>query len=255
MPFRKDINREAITKGEHRAPMSEPRLLVLETSGRLGEVALCCGAILLGQAPLSHGRKHARDLVPAAHSLLQHHQLAARDLNGVIVGIGPGSYTGLRVGVMSAKAMAYALDCPVIGVETFLGLAAQVPPEVGLVDVLSDAQQERVYVQSFQREEDAWRPKHDLVIRPLREWLADRDPEAWATGPGVSTYQDLLPSDLRLVEQSARAPTAKALHAIGLKRYLQGDHSDLWGLEPLYLRPSAAEEQWDRRIAQKDSTK
>ncbi|HZT83706.1 MAG TPA: tRNA (adenosine(37)-N6)-threonylcarbamoyltransferase complex dimerization subunit type 1 TsaB, partial [Gemmataceae bacterium] len=169
-----------------------------------------------------------------------------RDLHGVIVSRGPGSYTGLRVGVMSAKALAYATGCALLAVETFPVLAAQAPAEVLALDVIADAQQGRVYVQGFARPAAgaAWEARQPLAIRPLTEWLANRDPAAWVTGPGLQPYGKRLPEGVRTTDPALWHPQPEGLLRLGLARYLAGERDDVYAVEPLYLRPSAAEQQW-----------
>ena len=89
----------------------QAKLLLIETSGRNGFVAVAEGPTLREVRRLEEARRHARDLAPATVELLAAQGWKARDLNGVVVGLGPGSYTGLRVGVMSAKTLAYAVGC------------------------------------------------------------------------------------------------------------------------------------------------
>src|SRR5215210_4942333 len=105
-----------------------PRAMVLETSGRRGVVALADGARLLASRALDESRRNARDLAPAVAELLAGAGWKARRLEAVYVSLGPGSYTGLRVGVMSAKALAYATGCALLAVDTFAALAVQAPP-------------------------------------------------------------------------------------------------------------------------------
>ena len=93
----------------------------------------------------------ARNLAPAVSEMLAGLGWKPRDLQGVIVGRGPGSYTGLRVGLISAKIWAYATGCGLLAVETFAVIAAQVPEDVLRLEVIADAQQDRVYQQSFGR--------------------------------------------------------------------------------------------------------
>src|SRR4051812_11852306 len=119
----------------------------METSNQPGFVAVGEGPTLLGVRPLDESRRHGRDLAPAAAELLTACAWQPRDVGGVIVGRGPGSYTGLRVGVMSAKAFAYATGAALLTLENFTVLAAQAPAEVPRLAVVADAQQDRVYVQ------------------------------------------------------------------------------------------------------------
>jgi len=223
-----------------------PRLLLIETSSRAGWVAVAEGATTLEVRRLDEARRQARDLSPAVGELLAARKWKPHDLNGVVVGVGPGSYTGLRVGVMSAKMLCYATGAALIAVETFVALARQAPASALKVDVLADAQQERVYVQSFGRDLDAedLSARSPLAIRPLANWLSSRNVDAWVTGPGVDAHLGRLPAGLSLVEPELRQPRPESVLAVGLERYLAGQCADVWTLEPVYLRPSAAEEQW-----------
>src|SRR4029077_5174847 len=118
----------------------EPRLLILETSGRVGRVALAEGANLSDVRTLDEARRAARDLAPAAAELCAARGWKVRELDGVLVSLGPGSYTGLRIGIMSAKTLAYASSCVVLGLPTFAVIARQAPPDAINIEVLADAQ-------------------------------------------------------------------------------------------------------------------
>jgi tRNA threonylcarbamoyladenosine biosynthesis protein TsaB len=227
--------------------MSEPRLLLLETSGKRGLVGVAVGERLGGVHALDEGRRHARDLAPAVARLLHGQGWGAKQLDAVVVSRGPGSYTGLRVGLMSAKALAYATGCAVLAIDTFAVVARQAPPGCDRVEVIADAQQQSVYAQPFARAPAGWRSTAELTIRPFEEWLADRDPHAWVTGPGLAKWHARLPADLRLVDEAAREPGVESLLALGLERYRADQRDDLFALEPLYLRPSSAEQQWRGR--------
>ena len=219
------------------------KLLLIETSGWNGFVAVAEGTTLLQVRRLEEARRHARDLAPATVELLAAQGWKTRDLNGVVVGLGPGSYTGLRVGVMSAKTLAYAVGCTLFGVETFAVVAAQAPQEIYRLDVLADAQQEKVYAQSFGRDGDDWQPLGELGIRPFAEWLALRTSGTWVSGPGLHRWAPRLPADVPAVDAAFWEPQAETLLRLGLARYTVGVRDDPFALEPLYLRPSSAEEQ------------
>lgn len=224
-----------------------PRLLIVETSTRTGQVALALGEELRGVRRLDQARRHARDLAPALAALLAEQGWRPGDVQAAIVSRGPGSYTGLRVGIMSAKTFAYATGCVLLAVDTFAVLALQAPQAVVRVDVLADAQQDKVYVQSFRRTPEGWQPSSQLAIRPFADWLAAREPSAWVTGPGLHKWADRLPLQTPIVEGHLWEPRPASLLRIGLARYRAGEHDDPWTLAPLYLRPSSAEEQWRAR--------
>jgi tRNA threonylcarbamoyladenosine biosynthesis protein TsaB len=227
----------------------EPRLLILETSGQAGQVALAEGGRLLDARALDEARRHARDLVPAVRDLLAAQGWSPRELSAVLVSRGPGSYTGLRVGVMSAKALAYATGRALLAIDTFAAIARRAPVPARTLDVVADAQQDKVYVQRFARAADGanLEAAGALAIRPVAEWLPSLSQGVWVSGPGLRKVAGRLPEGIEVVAADNWDPKPLALLEIGLARYRRGERDDLWAVEPLYLRPSSAEEQWARK--------
>jgi tRNA threonylcarbamoyladenosine biosynthesis protein TsaB len=228
---------------------AQPRLLLIETSSRAGLVALAEGHRLLGQRQLEEARRHARDLAPAVRDLLAGQNWRAHNLHAVVVSRGPGSYTGLRVGTMSAKALAFAAGCVLLAIDTFASLAAQAPDEVTSLDVVADAQQDKIYVQRFGRAAPAQplQPLAPLSIQPFAGWLGERQADAWVSGPGLVGLRQRLPESVRVLPPELWLPRPESLLALALARLANGERDDLWTLEPLYLRPSSAEEKWQQR--------
>lgn len=225
--------------------MSPPRVLIVETSGRVGQVALAWGPELRRHRWLDEARRHARDLAPAVAELLAAEGWRPRDLDAVLVSRGPGSYTGLRVGLMAAKTLAYAVGCPLLAVDTFAAIARQAPPPAGRLHVIADAQQDHVYVQRFTGPERT--PDGEVVIRLFGDWCGEVQAGDTVSGPGLRGQLARLPAGLSVVEADAWDPRAESVLAIGLARLLAGERDDPWTVEPLYLRPSAAEQQWRGR--------
>jgi tRNA threonylcarbamoyladenosine biosynthesis protein TsaB len=218
---------------------SPPRLLILETSHRVGQVALALGELVVGRQTLDESRRHARDLAPQVNALLQQQGWHARELAGVIVSRGPGSYTGLRVGVMSAKMLAYTTRCALLAVDTFDAIHAMAAKEFPDIDVIADAQQDKVYVQRYGKEP---RP---LAILSLEAWLESATASGiMVTGPGLESFADRLPPAVRVMPREFWLPQPEGLLLVGLQRYRQGERDDPFAVEPLYLRPSSAEEKW-----------
>lgn len=221
----------------------EPRLLILETSGRIGHVAVARGPDLLEARQLDEARRHARDLAPTVADLLRNAGWRPKQLHAVLVSRGPGSYTGLRVGLMSAKTLAYAAGCAVIGVDTFAAVAEQAPFAAAALDVLADAQQDRVYVQRYARTRDGWQAASALDIVRVADWLAQPEADVWATGPGLRVVGERVSPESQTVETALWDPSPESVLRVGLRRYLAGERDDFWALEPLYGRPSSAEEK------------
>ena len=224
---------------------AEPRFLIFETSGRIGQVAIALGEKILGRRSLDETRRHARDLALAVSELLETAGWQPREVNAVLLSSGPGSYTGLRVGIMSAKTFAYATGCGLLAIPTFSAIALQAPHESFEVEVIDDAQQDRVYHQRFERPSGgtAWSRCSALAIKPVSTWLEELTPATLIAGPAAHIYANRLPVGAKIADSAIRTATVEGLLRLGLTRYLAGERDDLWAVEPLYLRPSAAEEK------------
>ncbi len=214
----------------------QARFLILETSHRIGKVALAQGETIVGERTLDEARRHARDLAPAIDDLLKGQGWRARELDGVIVSRGPGSYTGLRVGIMSAKTLAFATGCALLAIDTFAAIRQQAPAETMNVDVIADAQQDRVYVQRFGAHPES------LTIMPLAVWLESA--LAWrvaVTGPGLETYGSRLPAELQVLPPERWLPPPASLLKLGLERFGKGERDEQFTVEPHCFRESSAE--------------
>lgn len=219
------------------------RWLLVETSGRTGEVAIAEDDRFIASARLDSGRQHARDLIPAVATLFDRAGWSPADVSSVAVSIGPGSYTGLRIGVMTAKALAYATGCELISIPTFHVIAHQAEIAGDSLEVIADGLKGKLYAQPFSRQSPSneWRPAGKLAIVTEVDWRASLSANTLVTGPGVGTVGNL-PNVIPESQREPRVATLLALAATG--RYAC---ADVFGLEPLYLRPSSAEEQWDAR--------
>jgi tRNA threonylcarbamoyladenosine biosynthesis protein TsaB len=219
------------------------RWLVLETSGRGGRVGVAAGGRVVRAADLDPARRHNRDLAPTAAALLQAEGIRPAELTGVMVSVGPGSFTGLRVGVMSAKVLAYATGCRLVAVPTFHAIAGQAPAAAAVVDVISDALQGLVYAQRFRRiDAERWEPADELRIEPAAGWAARLTPDVWVSGPGVDVHDQVIPASAPRVPAADRVPGLEAVFRAGL-RLTPLTPAEVVRLEPLYLRPSSAEEK------------
>ncbi len=220
--------------------MSDWRL-ILETSGRTGKVGLASGKSVVHSGELDEKRRHARDLTSTIQSMVDAEKLKVRDLAAILVSVGPGGYTGLRVGLTTAKVLAYAANVPMIAVPTFSAIAAQAPEEAVRLWVIADALQGQIYHQRFENR----KPTDDLKIAPLDEWLPWANRETWLTGPGVTVHADKLPCDARIVPAEHREPRVEGM-LIAAEGLAPLDRDGLFRIEPLYLRGSSAEEKAKR---------
>jgi tRNA threonylcarbamoyladenosine biosynthesis protein TsaB len=216
--------------------------LILETSGRVARVGLARGDSVVRAADLDAARRQARDLTATIDAMLTAESLRPGDLTGVIASRGPGSYTGLRVGLMTAKALAYALGCQLIAVDTFAAIARQAPPEAQRVCVIADALQGQVYARGYALRHDGWLPADQLRILPVGAWVAGLPVGDWVSGPGVGAYDAQIPNVNPRVAEADRLPRVESVFAVG-RKVAPLTREEVFALEPLYLRGSSAEEK------------
>jgi tRNA threonylcarbamoyladenosine biosynthesis protein TsaB len=225
------------------------RWLLIESSGRDGLVGLGVGNSLIAEVRLDGQRRHVQDLAPAVSELLIGADWSPSTVAGVAVSLGPGSYTGLRVGVMSAKAFAFATGCRLVGVPTFEVLARQVDLPARRLDVIADALKDKLYVQGFARRHtaDEWTTEFELAIVPKQIWLARLKSDVLVSGPGVHAVEKDLPTDIQVANPAQRKPRLQALLALVEACNQDSAWKATLTVEPIYLRPSSAEEQWVER--------
>jgi tRNA threonylcarbamoyladenosine biosynthesis protein TsaB len=223
------------------------RVLVIETSGATGLVAVGSGAQILGRRLLAEARRHTRDLTIHVRDLLAQPNWQTRDLTAIVVGTGPGSYTGLRVGIASAKALAFATGCALFGVPAFDAIAGGFDEPGETLEIIADALQGNIYSQRFRRAEGGewWRAMAPLSIRQFEVWAAQLTVESWVAGPGLELYRSQLPPQARVPGDAHRAPTPEAMIGLVASRPEQY-RIDCRQIEPIYLRGSSAEENAKR---------
>lgn len=225
------------------------RIVILETSSLCGEIAVADADGILALRPLTAARRHARDLIPELRSLLTDQGWPPRSIELILVNAGPGSYTGLRVGIMTAKTMAYVTGARVVAPDAPSVLAADAPPEALSIRTIIDGQQGRVYAADFTRPAIGATavPSSEVRIVTAEEWAGTLENGDYVTGPALEHFRTLVPHYCRGADDARSQPSARGLWQVGLDSFQQGRFDDPWTLEPLYLRPSSAEEKWDRR--------
>ena len=162
-------------------------VLGIETSGLEGSIALLKDGTSLGERRMNQvGRRHAQALVLEIGDLLRENDLAPHHVELVAVSRGPGSFTGLRVGMVCAKTFAYATECRFIAVDTFAAIARNVPPEFNRVIVVEDAQRNELFAGEYVRDNlDNWKQVDPIKIISVQSFLSERCNNDVVTGPAV----------------------------------------------------------------------
>jgi tRNA threonylcarbamoyladenosine biosynthesis protein TsaB len=229
-------------------------LVAIDTSTTRAALAVLTGEGGVHLATPDPSARHGRALVPAIGALLTEAGLAPEDLDGIVVGLGPGSYTGLRIGLTAAKTLAYALGTPLFGFDSLELLARAAPIDAKRVSVIADAQRSDVYTAEFTRASrgDPLMRSAPTRIIPLVRWANELAHETFVLGPVLAgeTRPAMIPAYAVLPDDPVvHWPDAKRLAEIAREASRTGHREDPYFLEPVYLRRSAAEDQWERREA------
>lgn len=224
-------------------------LLALDTSTLHAALALVRADGRRSFATPDSARRHGRSLVPALRDLLAEAGLAPSDLGAIAVGLGPGSYTGLRIGLTAAKVLAYATGCDLVGIDSLELLARNAPADAIRIAVIADAQRRDLYEAAFERPAPGEAPARVAPTRVVSqaEWSAGLVPGTLALGPGLDRLSSPLPDGIAALGPPADRPDPDRLADLALDAVRAGGRLDPWSVEPVYLRRSAAEEQWDRK--------
>ncbi|NUQ62683.1 MAG: tRNA (adenosine(37)-N6)-threonylcarbamoyltransferase complex dimerization subunit type 1 TsaB [Pirellulales bacterium] len=224
------------------------KILALETTELAGSLAAMDGGKLLLELALDHQKQSACTVAPGIRQLLADIGWKPRDVDLVAVTVGPGSFTGLRVGLATAKTFAYCVQAGILGVGTLETVAAAAPDEVARLSIAVDAQRGQVVAGEFCR--DGTRelvPTAPAELLDAEAWLSGLPGEVWASGPALRRYAGRVPSHARLLPREYWSPSAAQVARLAARDWAAGRRDDLWTLLPIYSRLSAAEEKWDSR--------
>lgn len=224
------------------------RILAIETSVDAGSVAAAEGDELIAEAPLDRTVRSAQSLAPTLKQLLDSLGWDPKSIDLVAVDIGPGSFTGTRIGVTTAKTFAYAVEAECLGVQSLQIIAAGAPKEAAEISVAIDAQRRQVFAANFIRNpETAPQAQGEIQILDNDVWINHLHPGVTVTGPALEKLQEQIPSVVSIASPPSWTPRASALALLAAQHHAAGRRDDLWKLKPLYMRKSAAEEVWLKR--------
>lgn len=224
-------------------------ILAFETSAKACSVALQDGERLLAESYQNTGLTHSQTLMTMAENLLKACGKGAKDVTHLAVAAGPGSFTGVRIGVAAAKGFAWGAELPVYGVSTLEAMALSLGAFEGHVCACMDARRNQVYNALFLVDNgklERFSEDRAISLAELKEELEHIDGPIYLVGDGAGlTYRTLsgevenliLPPEHR-VQQRASGVALAALEAIA-----RGDTGDGASLQPNYLRLSQAERE------------
>lgn len=220
-------------------------VLGVESSGPRGGVALLEDGRTLGQALFEAGMVHGREIAPGADRLLRSAGKGPGDLGLIAVDIGPGSYTGLRVGLAAAKGLAYALGKPLIGVPSLDVLAEAAAGQGATIAPALDAKWDQVYGALYEVRNGRPSRSSEMVAERPEAFAARVTAGTLVVGDALERHADLFAArGARLAPRELWTPSPALVAALGLARHREGLRHDAATLVPLYLRKTEAEEKF-----------
>lgn len=222
--------------------------LALDTSSKSGSVAVFEDSELIQSSsigsPSEDRQSSASNFSVDIRRLLDAANRKTADVGVIAVTVGPGSFTGLRVGVVAAKTLAYAVGCKIVGINSLSAIAAKAIEGTGLSSVCTaiDAQRGQLFAARFQADA-TWAPKMigevEIIDRNHLIDFADGDP---VSGPGLERLSNDL-SEVQTLDRRYWRCDAETVGRCSFPRAKSSSFDDLWTLKPQYYRASAAEEK------------
>jgi tRNA threonylcarbamoyladenosine biosynthesis protein TsaB len=229
------------------------RGLAIETSGRLGSVAIVEDGQVVGEDSFAHGLKHAAEMVPRIDALLKTREWAPADVREIYISVGPGSFTGLRIGVTLAKTLAFATGAKIVAVPTVMVLARNAPQEARDLVIVLDAKRDQIFTARLHREDAGeWAVAEAAHLGTLAEMLGRGPRPVHLIGEGIPYHAKFLPKEddsvIIMPEDFWRA-RAGAVAEIGWGMARAGQFTEAQALTPLYIRKPEAEEKFEASVS------
>jgi len=205
---------------------------------------------LLAEYNIHMGMTHSEGLLPQLEQLLKRTNTKKQDIDLIAVSMGPGSFTGLRIGLATAEAMAYSWQCLLHGVDTLKALACNIPLEGFLLSPVLDAQKGNYYQALYQWQEGKLVELAGTEVvnkERLLERIAEYNLPALILGECKKLEKLELPDGVKLAPKTLLMPKASSVALVAEQEFDHEADKKIFGLEPYYIRRSEAEELWEQR--------
>ena len=229
-------------------------ILSIDSSTPVAGIAISEGRQLLGEVTIYTKNTHSEKLMPLVQSLLQELHLDVKDLDAVAVTQGPGSFTGLRIGMATAKGLVQGAGKQLIAVPTLDCLAYNLVHYPGIICPIMNAQKKQVYTALYRSGKDGLTRLSDyqaIAAEQLAMQLNELQEDVWFVGDGVGAFADvfaqLLGAHCHFADGHQIMPGAGTLAMLAAERAQQQQFDDLYQTELIYIRKSEAEVQWEAR--------
>ncbi|MEZ5219134.1 MAG: tRNA (adenosine(37)-N6)-threonylcarbamoyltransferase complex dimerization subunit type 1 TsaB [Ilumatobacteraceae bacterium] len=227
-------------------------ILGIETATERVSVALGGHEGVLGLFEVSRGRRHAETLAPAVRFLCVQADIEIEEIGCIAVDIGPGLFTGMRVGIAAAKAFAQGLHLPMIGVSSLDLLAFPLRFSERVIAAVVDARRGELFYAFYRQVPGGVQRITEPTVGRAEDLAADliaRNQDAVCVGDGALRYRDEIEDlvHVEFAEQWLGQPSAAPLVQLAHARALREDWVNPWELQPMYLRKPDAQINWAMR--------
>jgi tRNA threonylcarbamoyladenosine biosynthesis protein TsaB len=228
------------------------RGLAIETSGRTGSIALCDDGRCVADEQFPHGLKHAAEIVPIIDRLCAGLGWKPKDIEEIYVSAGPGSFTGLRVGITVAKTLAYATGARVVAVPSVEVLARNAPPGWQDLVLVLDAKRDQIFTASFENRDGTPVLSEPAHLDSLAAMLSRTPRPVHLLGEGIPFHEKFIPKDdptIHLMPPELWQGRASVVAELGAELARRREFADPMTLSPIYIRRPEAEEKFESRQA------
>lgn len=232
------------------------KILAMESSALTASVAVSENERLLAEYTVNNGNTHSENLLPMAESVLSFLGLKVSDIDLFSVAAGPGSFTGVRIGVSTVKGLAFGTEKPCIGVSTLEALAYNLQSVNGLVCPVMNARRKQVYTALFRIENGSLtRLMEDsaISVEELGEVLRAYQEPIYLVGDGFDLVTEMLTLPFACTSDRLKYQSASSVAAAALNAYRAGVRTTHKELAPTYLRPCQAERERAERMKNQEA--
>jgi tRNA threonylcarbamoyladenosine biosynthesis protein TsaB len=214
-------------------------ILSADTSSERFSLALLRNKKVIGRFKAIAPNRQSSDMLPETDRLLKTKALNIKDIGLFCVGLGPGSFTGLRIGVTAMRTMALALDRPIVGVPSIDAIAHNVPYRKEMLCVITDAKQGKVYARLYKYRNSVLVSSSGIILVEIKDLLDKLKVPVFFLGDGIKVYKDAI--SIRgagkniLASEAMWYPDAGIIGELGAQRFRKKGKDNVFTLNPLYV--------------------
>lgn len=229
------------------------KILGIDTSTMAANVAVLEDDKLICEYTINTKKTHSQKLMPMIENMLKLSDLDIKEIDAIAICVGPGSFTGLRIGMATAKAMAHVNNIPLIGVNSLEILGANMDLCNRNICSILDAQRNQVYMNKYILKDDKITELEEISIKPIDELLEEisSSNEDWVlVGEAVYKYKEKIKeiSNITIPSPANNITKASTLCFVARDKMLANDQVyNCYNINPMYIRKSQAEEQYEEK--------